>query len=147
MNEYLDERLRHMDRFVCCSLSGSNIDSIVFPRVKHPRLYKFVAVGDKKTKSNYLPAMIVAAKIVAPVFALFVGQDRDRAFDEDLGVRVAAKAVSAARGRADGQDYEVFGNARNRSEPPVNPRTHQKPRAYRKRREHYLSFDGFRCHR
>ena len=81
--------------------------------------------------------MIVAAEIVTPVFRFVVGQDRDRAFDEDLGVGFAAKAVSAARGRADGQDYAAFANLGNRRETPVEPRTHQKPCAYGKLVESY----------
>ena len=65
--------------------------------------------------------MIVAAEIVTPVFGFVVGQDRDRAFHQDPGVHFAAKAVSAARGRADGQDYAALANLGNRRETPVDP--------------------------
>ncbi len=64
--------------------------------------------------------MIVAAEILTPVFRFVVGQDRDRAFHQDPGVHFAAKAVSAARGRADGQDYAAFAHFGNGSESPVN---------------------------
>ena len=87
--------------------------------------------------------MIVAAEIFTPVFRFVVGQDRDRAFHQDLGVHFAPDAVSAARGRADGQDYAALANLRNGCETPVEPRTHQKPSAYGKRRERYFSFGSF----
>lgn len=69
--------------------------------------------------------MIVAAEILSPVFGFVVGQDRDRVFHKDLGVHFAAEAVSAAGGRANGQDYAAFAHFGNSRETPVEPRTHQ----------------------
>ena len=87
--------------------------------------------------------MIVAAEIVAPVFGFVVGQDRDRAFHQYFAVHLAAEAVGAAGGRADGQYDAVFGQTRDGSETPVLTRAHQEPRAYGKRREFYLNFVSF----
>jgi len=87
--------------------------------------------------------MIVTAEIFSPVFGFVVEQDRDRAFHQDPGVHFAAKAVSAAGGRADGQDYAAFANLGNRRESPVDPRTHQKPSPYGKLVERYLSFGRY----
>src|SRR5947208_2768277 len=89
--------------------------------------------------------MIVAAEILTPVVGFVVGEDRDRALHQDLGVHFAAEAVSAGRGRADGQDYAVFGEARDGGETPVEPRTHQKPSAYRELVEGYLCFGDIHC--
>jgi len=52
--------------------------------------------------------MVVRREIISPVFGKVVFEDGNDAFEKDLGIEFAPKAISSAGWRTNGEDNSVF---------------------------------------